>query len=46
MKKQLSKTFYDLFGIQKEFTNFDVATFCAVVLVVTSLVFVMIKETV
>ncbi len=44
MKKQLNKTFYDLFGIKREFSTVEVILFYVLVVIVTGLIFVMLKN--
>jgi len=39
MKKQLSKTLFDIFGVQKEFSTSEIVIFNAAVLVVVWLIF-------
>ncbi len=44
MKKQLNKTFYDIFGIKREFSTLEVVLFYLLVVIVTGLIFVMLKN--
>jgi len=39
MKKQLSKTLFDIFGVKKEFSTPEIVVFNAAVLVVVGLIF-------